>query len=194
MLRLLAILLSLFAASTAHTAVLECSACVLNREAWLAITLTTDYFASAVQYTAPDCPISDWTAALNQESDGNAWTSLAQQYLATLANYNSGLTNDVYCKETVLDFIGDHELCAQYERARAIIEAHCGDIPLTQQETCDEALAIASNLEQFNTGMRALPTCHFAVIQPETNIEQEYITTSHSGILARIAARFLLLI
>ena len=195
MLRLLAILLSFFAASSAYTEVVECSACVLNREAWLG---ASDYFDSAVQYTAPDCPISDWTATLNQESDENVWTSLAQQYLATLANYNSVLTNDAYCKETALDFIGDHELYAQYERARAIIEAHCGDIPLTQQEARDEALAIAGNLEQFNAGMRALPACaSLAAIQPETGnvpIEQEYNTASQGGILAGIVVGLLLLI
>jgi len=195
MIRLLAILLSLFAASSAYTEVVECSACVLNRESWLG---ATDYFVSAVQYNTPDCPINDWTATLNQESAENVWTTLTQQYLVTLANYNSALTNDAYCRETALDFVGDHELYAQYERARAIIEAHCGDIPLTQQETRDEALAIAGNLGQFNSGMLALSTCvSLSVIQPETGnvpIQQQYNTASQGGILVGIVLGFLLVI
>lgn len=196
MIRFALIFIALFAAScSAFTEVVECSACVLNREGWLA---ASSDFENAVRYNVPDCPISDWTATLAQESPENVWSTLTQQYLITLANYNSALTNDAYCKETLDDFIVNHELRAKYERARAIIETHCGDIPLTQQEARDDAQNIADALQRFNAGADALPSCAaLAQIEPETGnvpIEQSYDTASQAGITAGIVLAFVVLL
>ena len=173
----------------------SCVACVQPREFWLA---EEDAFTDAVSFNAPDCPIDDWYTTFSQDAGGNTWAMLVQPFLATLANFNSALTNDNFCKATIRDYLVDDEVHTAYQRAQEILEDYCGDIPATQTEVLRESISIANTLTSFNNGEWGVSWClSTAAVQPETGnvpLEQEFDTGSQAGILVGIVVGLVLLL
>jgi len=173
----------------------SCVACVQPLEFWVA---EDEAFTNAVSFNAPDCPIDDWYATLSQDSGSNPWTMLAQPFLVTLANFNSPLTNDEFCKATIRDYLVDDDVHAAYQRAQEILEDYCGDIPATQEDVVREAISLANTLASFNNGEWGVSWClSTAAVQPETGnvpLEQTFDSGAQAGILAGIIVGLLLLL
>ena len=191
-----AILIFVFAffALTSATADESCFVCAQPHEFWVG---EESAFNNAVDFNTPDCPIDDWYTTLSQDPGGNPWAILAQPYLTALANFNSALTNDGFCKGTILEYLGDDEVHAAYQRAQEILEDYCGDIPSTQTDVVREAISNSNTLGSFNDGEWGVSGClSTEAVQPETGnvpLEQEFNSGSQAGILVGIVVGLLVM-